>query len=369
MRASQSYTPALKARRSDVAAYAKLTPNSRATIKPLFEVPLRPKDCTLDEHLSKSVDAIKSLQPTDLFFDPYGFLPGERLDDRSLVEVRAFASVAATHHKVTPVYGLERSPDVWSQIPRVVKQCGNGFAFRLTIYDLQSAPTETWDSILSRAEALNLPPTAADLFLDARDLGGADLDVTREAILDFLAESPATFRSLTLLGSSARKSVAGIEVEGTLRIVRQELLLWARLRYELADHAKIIFGDYGVIRPDLVIAGPNPNANAKIRYTSGSATYVFRGHGLYRPVSDFGQYHELASRVVRSRQYKGPDFSWGDLEIQKRSDPESRPGNLATWVGIDIIDHLETAASQLTNLQPMLERADRMMLSRRSSDL
>lgn len=161
------------------------------------------------------------------------------------------------------------------------------------------------------------------------------------------------FRSIIIVGSSALRTVGSVPRDGDMLILRKELLWWDRLVFELNGITVPVFGDYTVIHPDFTAIGRSPNANAKIRYTHGRYTTYFRGHGLFRPTSDFLQYHALASKVTLSPSYAGPMFSAGDAYIDRIATGDGT-GNLGTWVKADVNRHLTFVSRQLSNRAQMV---------------
>src|ERR1019366_10228170 len=162
-------------------------------------------------------------------------------------------------------------------------------------------------------------------------------------------------RSITIAGSSALKEVSSVPVDGISAVIRRELLLWTGIQARLGTSQQITFGDYGVIHPDFSQSAPSINANAKIRYTRGDSIHYFRGTRLFKP-SNFGQYHGLARRVVKSQQHRGRQYSTGDGEIWSCANRSNRPGNLGTWVRIDQNHHIETTVDQIRQVITQLAR-------------
>ena len=352
------YVPTLKARRCDLDAFTRLGESTKSAVKPLLEIPLRPSDCGLLEHIEKSIKAIGRWGACSFFFDPYGLLPGERLPDGSLAEIYTLQHVAKfLHHQITPLYGLDRAPQTWTALRPLVSQLATGFGFRITLKDVENAFGDTWEQIVLKAAALNLSATDIDLVLDLRDIAGRDVDELLDIVVDFIAEAPDSYRSMVLLGSSTKKTVADVPRDGRDAIARTELQVWARLHYELAQTVTLHFGDYVTTHPDFIIAGKNKNANAKIRYTAGYKTHYFRGHGLYKPKSDFAQYHDLAKAVVNSGLFYGHHYSWGDSEIARKTESRAEPGNLSTWIKIASNHHMAVATEQLVPLSQRLSKS------------
>jgi hypothetical protein len=126
--------------------------------------------------------------------------------------------------------------------------------------------------------------------------------------------------------------------------------LYKTLIPSLAD-AKLrlpAFGDYAISHPaslfvDMRLLKPS----AKIRYTADDGWYIIKGEN----VRDYGfeQYHDLSEKVVGSRYYCGPAYSWGDGYLKKCADGTGKTGNLTTWVQVDTNHHIEKVTRDIAS--------------------
>ncbi len=353
MQLKHLYTPVLKGKQNDLKALAKVTAESRAIIKPLIELIPVPDNIKINVHIDKfALDIVKHYPDGPIFVDPYGLLPGEYVGG-VLGPIRTFQALKKLGRTLTPTYGLDRDPAVWADLPKIIASFNAGFCFRIDIDDLDERSEDTWAEIIERSADLGLKPSNVDLIIDLRDIGREEyiFENYKDIILDFLALKPydSKYRSIALIGSSIPKTVVKIKKDGVGEITRNELRLWMHLRSDLDQNIELIFGDYGIVNPDFSATGPNKNANAKIRYTVGAKTVIFRGHKLYDP-SDFPQYHELSDRVRKSGFYRGEKFSVGDKIIEECASFQRGTGNLGTWVQADMNHHIEYTARQLQTL-------------------
>lgn len=334
------YTPVIKAKNNDIQAIALLSEAARSRVKPLIEVAIEASNGILAVDVDGATAAIVHRLPAiPFYFDPTGLVaPGEKL--------RSFESLSNAGTKFTPVFGLSRPNTYDSNVRNLVASRDLGCCVRLDEADLED-PDNTWDEIIRFCAFYGVEPGALDLIVDYQHIERRSIVSLREEVLEFLSLQPPSFEigALTILGSSALSSVAAITVDGVGSVERKELQLWTAIQFELAGTRNLHFGDYGIVNPKFVLAGPNLNANAKIRYTRGGNTIYFRGHGLYNP-SRFDQYHALASKVVNSEYYMGSATSFGDQFLLDCSRREVGTGNLATWVKVDTNHHVEVTSSQ-----------------------
>ena len=349
----QIYTPIIKGKMYDLKSLGRLSEKAKLQIKPLVEAMPVPKDVTVDAHLEKFSHYVSKYYPSGaLFVDFYGLMPGAETEAGVPAVVAGYHLLVKKGRVVTPCYGFARDDSIWSKLSKIAQKLEQGFCFRIDIDDLDDASEDTWTQIIERSSDLNLPNFKIDLLIDLRDIRERDVSELRELVIDFLSGKPAgpAYRSITVAGSSALKSVTPIPKDGEGDVDRHELQLWIQLQHELGEIAELTYGDYGVIHPDFSDAAQNPNTNSKIRYTSGRKIRYFRGHRL-ADAPGYAYFHQLAERVRNSDIYRGSEFSVGDKYIDDCADFNSGPGNLSTWVLVDMNHHLEYSTAQIARLK------------------
>lgn len=336
-----SYSPVVRAKANDLRALSSLIRDASGSTKPLVEA----STSIIDKHLViESLDAIASLLKNppsgDFYFDALG-------DTAAISQVEAFAQIAAFFGgRMTPTLALGRGKLDIASLRHQTHRVGSGICVRLDLADIESGE-ETWQELIELVANIGIAANELDLIFDFRSLKNASIDALKEELVDFLAAKSLQFEpgELVLLGSSALESVGEIAKDDLTLIQRRELYLWANTQYEIGPSRNLRFGDYGIVAPDFVFGGPNPNANAKIRYTFGPQVAYFRGHGLLRP-NRFPQYHDLARVVAESEFFMGRHFSLGDEGIFQCATHECGPGNLGTWVFNDMSHHMQIVAEQ-----------------------
>ena len=360
MKARHVYVPIVKGKRNDIEAVSRLSDEVRGLIKPLVEaMPVDRKKGAIEEHINKFVHYIVKYLPSgEMFVDFYGLLPDEKLKDGSNKIIAGFNLLKNCGRAITPTYGLERNDDLWVQLKSVVRNFDQGFCFRISLDDLDDKSEETWTQVIERASDMGLSPSQVDIVIDLRFVGDKDEIDLKNLVIDFLAlnAKASKYRSVTVIGSSALKTVKEIGKDSVGEVNRIELGLWLALRRDVDESMQLLFGDYGVVHPDFIDVGPNPNTNAKIRYTVGSRILYFRGHGLRRPVKDYAQYHDIAAKVCADKRYLGANVSYGDSYVDQCARKLIKHGSPSTWVRADMNHHISYTAHQTERLISTLSR-------------
>lgn len=351
-----TYVSIVKAKANDIAALTQLDASTRQIVRPLLE--LAEYEATdNDATLSKFIKHITPLRFPHLpYVDLYSFMPDAIVADSTNATLAGFQRIAAAGLKVIPTYGFGRNDSIWQGLAASAKEMNSGLCFRVDIDDLDDNSEQTWEELLERTAQMGLGPEELDIIVDLRFVGDKPLTQIISLITGFLALQPTGFypKNITIAGSSALKTVTEVPVNGHLALHRQELTLWSRLQDLLDFDRPVLFGDYGIVHPDFSQSVRSPNSNAKIRYTRGQSIHYFRGSPLYKPVSNFSQYHTLAARVTTSEIYRGPQYSAGDLHILRCAQHTTGPGNLGTWVRVDQNHHIETTAKQMRHVRQAL---------------
>jgi hypothetical protein len=357
------YVPMLKGKENDVVAFSQLPPSRRANIKPLFDLPFFNQDADTNAHIKAFVTRIASKVPADqpCFADFYSLQDYSVAESGHLAIVAGFELFEKQKRFVTPTLSVGREEAVFKAMRGVVRRFGQGVCLRVDVEAIDGQTDQVAADITNQLTFLGVRRVDCDLLLDLRTIGRLQFSAV-EVILDFLAVvgQGSAFRSIIVAGSSALSEVTEVPMDGMKHIERTEMKLWDRLVFELAGSIIPIFGDYGIVNPEFFAEGPRPHANAKIRYSNGLRTTYFRGHGLYRPTTDFKQYRSLAAGIVACPYYDGPAFSVGDAYISKVAiAPGPRGfGSLGSWVRADTNRHLAVVATQ------MQTRANRILAAR-----
>jgi hypothetical protein len=162
-------------------------------------------------------------------------------------------------------------------------------------------------------------------------------------------------RDITATGAVTRAALAGGSFPFTLqglpqgaqtRLPRKEWLVWQQL-VQRPGCTDVRYGDYTVTNPQpMEIKDPTQiNPSAAIRYALRDEWWLLRAGGVR--TAGFGQYNTLCQLLIRSPDYAGPAFSYGDERYQFHAGAGARTGNLTTWRRDATNHHLVQTVRQL----------------------
>ena len=198
---------------------------------------------------------------------------------------------------------------------------------------------------------IGLERSDANLILDARWIIENDTLRVAGSVSRFINQTPNinSWNELILAASSFPENLADIERNTIMHLCRVEYLLWQQVVSDSSEDRLPVFGDYGVVHPDLPDLDPKViRPSAKIRYTLENDWLILKGHSLRRDPG-FAQFHDLSRNLVARPEFLGNDFSWGDGYISGCATKEEKSGNLTTWVKVDTNHYLTFVSEQLSN--------------------
>jgi hypothetical protein len=224
---------------------------------------------------------------------------------------------------------------------------GHGVGIRYRILGVALPPTVGQADFLGRMlDIVGVDATDADLLIDLDYLDpDVELDVDDMADIVGELEEAAPWRSVVLLGTSIPSMMSCVP-EGTVgRLPRKEWELWGELADAGLPRAPA-FGDYAVQHPRPPQDGGGPGMRANVRYTTDKGTLVARGQGS---VIQEGkeQYQDLCAQLVRTPEFAGGAYSWGDGVIRDCASGAIEPGAQNVWRGAGTSHHLQLVTDQL----------------------
>jgi hypothetical protein len=234
------------------------------------------------------------------------------------------------------------------------KQTGNGLCIRIDRSHF--ADGQLAEHIIHFLEVNELEIENTDLLVDLQIVDDA---VSPRVVVAQLMRLPelSKWRSFILSGGSFPKDLTHLEVFQTHPVDRADWRLWQEVSKAPALTRKLIFSDYTVQHPIFYGYIPGASVSASVRYADDGCWQVFRGQALGYVNRKTGvkgpgakQYLGHAKTIMAQSFYKGPQYSFGDGEIQRIAlDVKGKTGNPQNWLCIGINHHLTLVAREISS--------------------
>lgn len=353
------YVPVLKGKEGEFAALEVLSPDVRARIMPLIEIPDVPYDYanerpakSLDAHVATIGDRLRRCWPdASLFLDLPWFGEEEELADGRVALAAVLDDCRAANVAVVPVICRASSQAYLVAAETHATRTGGGLCLRLMVDDFEEDvdPGAEVDRILSVVSRVS--PNAIDLVLDLDDLrsDGKRAALVARAIFGMIPRRNE-WRRIVLAAASFPEDLSDVDAATVSTLPRSEWELWSILQHRpnLLPRPDLIFGDYGIAHPIPKELDPRTmRMSASIRYTTQDSWLVVKGRNVRQ--YGFEQYFDLSRLLMERPEYNGASFSWGDEYIANCATRRSGPGNATTWRKVGTNHHLTLVARHLAS--------------------
>lgn len=353
------YVPCLLWKQGEYQAISRLRGKTSHSFTPLIEVPSigydfesKTKAKTIDEHLAPFAKRIYEKWGRQSCFVDLNLIGSDELMATGIPPVRfVFDKLRERLCSAIFVTGLDRNDLYQQEIKYIAAKDKSGICLRIKI---EQAAKKTFknelDSLLAK---IKIVPNICDFIIDSGAPNFIPLEGFSKIIIEtIISKLPYLneWRTFTLLGTSFPETMAIIKKGGEI-VQRYEWQLY-KVLIDGLKKAKLrlpTFGDYVINHPkegelDWRIVKPA----ATIRYTIEDGWYILKGDN----VRDYGfeQYHNLSRKILNSRYYDGPTFSWGDGYIQTCSNKSAKTGNLSTWRQVGTSHHIEKVIHDIAKL-------------------
>jgi hypothetical protein len=353
------YVPILKGRAGEYGALQEMTPEVKAGLTPLIEVPPIPwdfaldePDKTIDQHLerlsSKIVQSWGVERP--LFLDFLWIPPDERMANGDHPLAHVFGTARGEGLQLIPVTDLVRGEGYQSSCRDVIEEDARGVCIRLQKEDFEESG-DLSAQVADLLQALGVPASEADLVLDLRSLAPNEGSTLRAAIPVLVRGIPylRQWRSFTLAGTAFPENLIESPPSSYSLISRLEWIVWRNLIARAKLPRLPSFGDYAIASPQPSEVDPRiMRPSASIRYATDDAWLIPKARNL----RDFGfaQFHDICRELITRPEYSGSEFSWGDWYIDECANERVGPGNLTTWRKVGTSHHLACVTRQIASL-------------------
>ncbi len=346
------YVPVLKWRQAEYQSLFKLNTKQKAEVVPLIVIPpieydfeKREPTRTVQEHIDKFINRyFVKWETRGAFIDIFPDLHDAKMDNGESVLQYIFDYLNEKECNAVPV--LSRLPDTIYHCCSIALKNENGIAVRIHPDNILD------DSMASCLEHLT----------QVAGFSNEDIDIivdikkpeSFEPVGEFASALVGLFnsihhideyRSFILLGTSIR--LPEIQKPGG-HLFRYEWALYKEILKLRKSLSRVpTFGDYTIETPDFAsnLDFTKISPSAKIVYTTDNDWYVVKGIAYKK---DTKQMISLSKEIMKSKYYKGPDFSYGDKRIKEIVDQQAKPGNLTTMKNVGISHHLSFILEQLS---------------------
>lgn len=158
------------------------------------------------------------------------------------------------------------------------------------------------------------------------------------------------YRNIIVATGSFLENLGSLAAGRVHNLRRFEWDIWQSVIVQPNLEGVIKYGDYGTKHP--IYSEMNFPGSCSIRYTCANEFVVYRGELSGNHPDGNGQYITFADRLVRSSEYYGAAFSYGDAQInfyagQVLANPNRKTGNATNWVEISQNHHVTLLHSLL----------------------
>jgi hypothetical protein len=248
-----------------------------------------------------------------------------------------------------PVTGLSRSVEYQAAVAKVAAADRRGACVRVTSDEVLRSTFAS--ELADHLKSLSLTAADIDLLLD-----GQDFDPEKPNVKAQLKRIPrlGDWRTFTVASGAFPEDLQRFE-KGMHKIDRRDWLSWKQLFLDENLRRKPSFSDYTVQYGRYVEPPDFCNPSASIRYTLPEHWLIMRGEGILNEGGPgCAQYPASATLLRESKDFYGPEFSYGDMYISSKSDVADTDGNPGTWIRAGINHHMTVVSRQIASLPDSL---------------
>ena len=359
------YIPILRAMEGEFSALENLDQEEHRKILPLFEFPTLPlklpKWLSLEENPTESLLAAKvslisaSRKKLPVLFDFSRWQTDSKTEAGMHVISFAFDQLIRNDVEAIPVIGYDRwSDDNYSDALINLDNKHQQYCMRLEAYAFEDMIEEEFflETLNSIIDKLNINTSRCSVILDFGDVTASSTETIQQDIITaFEILKQYNFKHISTAGCSLTTIINNMveEPDSSANVLRLEAVAWKAIKH---TYNNLIFGDYGIVNPNMSENIIAPDANGKIRYTIPNNYLIARGHSRRRG-NKGEQMWDLSQQVVDSMHYMGSLFSWGDQRIHDCSNREFK-GNPSQWVAIDTNHHINAVLNEVFEFEKSL---------------
>jgi len=328
----KKYFPVLLSKAGEIKALSKLSPNVKEEIVPVIQV------------LTDGYDRVETFASTEWSFDDNKLFldfslcdPFDRARTRNLITNLSVAGV-----NVVPVLQTNSDARYTSLIQILIV---NGLVSNVCIRFSNGSGgfLNINEQVATILRKLAINRNLTSVLLDFGFVENHNFNMVAALVITIIngINHKADYNNIILASSSFLENLTALTPPGRLyRLQRYEWDIWQTVIAQPGFAGTVKYGDYGTKYP--FYAETNFQGSCSIKYTLPKEFVIYRGEISSNHAQGNGQYIIFADRLVRSADYSGAAFSWGDGQINFYAgpNPERKTGNAKSWVEISQNHHI-----------------------------
>lgn len=337
------YVPILKCKAGEFMALAKLSPDVRDELIPIFDI-VPPGGKKFVDHIEDSLKYLRRWDKTKLFYIDGYMVQDIIYSPRIHAMEYLFRVLSREGFKVLPVINSVTNREYNSAVKQIITNNNSGLCLRIFRNPIEKMNNDI-DQFLN---FLELTPSSIDLVIDMRELYSLNTEAINRQTINILQNISYlnNWRSLVLTGGSFPIDLVELKADQIHPLERVEWMNWKQLITNNEIDRIPAYSDYGISHPLISETGIGiPNASASIRYTCENEFSVYRGRGTRQ--KGFKQFNVLSETLINSNEYYGAGHCEGDKYINTNGTIKLKPGSLTTWRWVGTCHHLTVVSNQL----------------------
>ncbi|MEF2074434.1 beta family protein [Consotaella aegiceratis] len=341
------YVPALRWRKAEYLALARLSGNAKDRLVPYITIPEREFDFdtrqvkkTLHDHVHPFVTRYEKKwggRPAWIGVHP-GIADGV-MDDGRDVLTYVFDGLRTLDHKIMPSIQLDAERPLKESIASIIRRDGQGVALSLRLEDLMKR--DAFSRVVAMVDFLKIHEDEVDIVVDLGHPNFEPYETFSDALISVLRRlgDLNRFRNFILLSTAIPETFKDIK-RGQDEILRHDWLFYEIFISRLpSGMRRPNYGDYTIVHPNFSPRDMRTiKPSGKLIYTTRNSWWVRKG-GAFRGNEE--QMHEHCSVLVKeSGIFKGNEYSYGDDYIDRCAIKKVPPSDLTRWKNVAINHHM-----------------------------